>query len=166
MSEDWARLAEAIAKARKARRWTQEQLAAEAGIGYSTVQRLESGRPFSRRPSTLIPVAWALGWDDGSVTSILAGGDPTMRPDRVDADDRAGVQGPSAQLPARVTHALAEGEVLDTEVLELSHNGVTLVLVAKRDPNRDAEGNQRMAEDVEDWTRFMRKVRGILDEEA
>lgn len=76
MSEDWTRLSAAIRTARKARGWTQHQLAEKAGIGFSTVQRLEGGAPFTRRPPSLDRIERALGWQLGSADAVLAGGDP------------------------------------------------------------------------------------------
>jgi transcriptional regulator with XRE-family HTH domain len=45
---------------RRRRGWTQQQLAAAAGVGEATIARLEAGRA-EARPSTMTRIAQALG---------------------------------------------------------------------------------------------------------
>lgn len=73
---DWARLGQAIKAARLARGFSQEKLAGIAKVSLSSVQNAESGIPRSRMPQTMGPVAAALGWPQGAIEAILAGGEP------------------------------------------------------------------------------------------
>jgi transcriptional regulator with XRE-family HTH domain len=165
MIRDWERLAEAIKAARKARGWTQKDLAATARVGFSTVQRLESGKPASRTPASLPHVERALGWAHGSVEDILAGGEPTPEGTPEGQLELTQVRGTAptlaAGMPLRVIQELTEGEVLDTEVLDLSRPGsdTRMVVVIKRGAT-DASPDQ-IREDLEVWTRVQRELRRI-----
>lgn len=77
---DWLRLADHVRAARNALEMTQSDLAAKAGIGFTTVQLLERGTPRTRLPNTISAVEAALGWAPGSARAILAGGDPDTVP--------------------------------------------------------------------------------------
>lgn len=164
MGQDWKLLAEAIRGARKARGWTQGQLADAAGIGFSTVQRLESGKPYETMPLTIDRVERALGWAPGSAGEILAGGAPRPLP-----DDAAAAQASSAPtrsgLPPRVQFELAEGEVFDYDVIELTEGGGKIIVLSMHSPSRTPEDAQRQAEDAREWTRVQRKLRGLLSEQ-
>lgn len=73
----WARLGQAIATARKSQGLRQEDLAERAGVSLGSVQNAEAGAvPKARMPQTLHPIAKALGWPDGAIDDILAGGAP------------------------------------------------------------------------------------------
>ncbi|MFJ8842989.1 helix-turn-helix domain-containing protein [Streptomyces cyaneofuscatus] len=171
MSEDWTRLSAAIRTARKARGWTQHQLAEVAGIGFSTVQRLESGVPFTRRPPSLDRIERALGWKVGSADAVLAGGEPEMA-DTVDAaaaregDEVVSAQAKqTARLPRRIEHELASGEVLDTEVLQLGNSRVRMIIVATFEPG-EGDDEEAVAEDLEAWSRAQRQLRGMSPNEG
>ncbi|MFG2617748.1 helix-turn-helix domain-containing protein [Streptomyces sp. NPDC048507] len=160
MSLDWERLAEAIREARRSRGWTQADLAEVSGVGFSTVQRLEAGKPYRRRPPALDRVERALGWAAGSVDAVLEGGGP-LNADEAAAAVIARAAG-SERLPAYVAHELAAGEVVDTDVIELPDRpGVKVVVVVTRDAD---ETGDTMAEDIRAWTRMKRQLRGISGE--
>lgn len=60
---------------------TQAQLAEATGQNLSTIQNLESaryGRGFVRVPGSALIVAKYLGWGDGSVRTVLDGGEPAL----------------------------------------------------------------------------------------
>lgn len=82
---DWAKLAEAVRRARKRHGWSQPQLARRAGLGATTVKRLENGRE-SVGDRSLVAIEAALGWQYGSAQDVLDGGRPTPE---VDPDMRA-----------------------------------------------------------------------------
>lgn len=163
MSQDWKRLAEAIRAARKARGWTQSDLAEAAGIGFSSLQRLESGKPFTRMPPSVAPVERALGWTVGSAELVLVGGDPRSLQDAAQgADERSAVQVARMRLPVMVEYELAHGELVDSPVIEV-RPGLKVVMLVIRDPEGSAV--DEVASDIQAWTRVQRKLRGILAEE-
>ncbi|MER6635883.1 helix-turn-helix transcriptional regulator [Streptomyces microflavus] len=168
MSEDWTRLSAAIRTARKARGWTQHQLAEKAGIGFSTVQRLEGGAPFTRRPPSLDRIERALGWQLGSADAVLAGGDPepTGSVDAAAPREAGDIGAPPAKrLPRRIEHELASGEVLDTEVLQLGNSRVRMIIVATFEPG-DGDDQEAVAEDLEAWTRVQHQLRNMTPSEG
>ncbi|MEU1559475.1 helix-turn-helix transcriptional regulator [Streptomyces mirabilis] len=73
--ENWIALGEAIAKARRAKGWDQQELANRSGNSANTISNYERGRATrSRRvPSGYLRVAQALGWPPDSPKLILAG---------------------------------------------------------------------------------------------
>ncbi|MCX5601556.1 helix-turn-helix transcriptional regulator [Streptomyces phaeochromogenes] len=174
MSRDWNRLATAIREARKRHGWGQSELAKEAGIGYSTVQRLESGSGYTTMPLTIDRVERALGWAPRSAEAIVAGGDPVLLVEAAPGEVPATGTGeitvyPAAdfiaRLPVRIQHELTDSELVDTEVIELNRPGMRLVTFVVRDRSDEEEGAGRAAEDIKEWTRIQRRLRDI-DTEA
>ncbi|MFE7509715.1 helix-turn-helix transcriptional regulator [Streptomyces sp. NPDC057540] len=158
MHEDWGLLATEIKSARKARGMTQKELAAAADIGFSTLQRLEAGQPFTTWPPSLDRVARVFGWTPESPRLILDGGSPVLASARsVDNVSR------SRDLPARVEQALAEGDLVDTEVLELP-GGLNVVIVGRAVGPRSAEERAELADALQEWARAQRKLKGLADE--
>lgn len=160
MSQDWKRLAEAIRTARKAHGWNQQALADAAGIGFSTVQRVESGKPYRRRPAALVHIERALDWHPGSCESVLGGGDPSPVGEVGQAVQEAFAQA-GLPLPAVVRHALSEGELLDSRVLKFASGKASLVVIAKRDAGTADDGE--VGEDLLEWARVERELRGIVN---
>ena len=73
----WARLGHLLKQARRAAALTQDQLAELAGVSTASVQAAEAGTvPKLRMPTTLGPIATALGWPVGSVEAVLEGATP------------------------------------------------------------------------------------------
>ncbi|MFC8155837.1 helix-turn-helix domain-containing protein [Streptomyces cinereoruber] len=158
MDEDWRRLAAEIKTARKVLGMTQQELAEAAKIGYSSLQRLEGGQVFADIPPSVYKVAAVLGWTPESPRLILSGEKP------VAADVRSGEPaGRSRDLPARVEQALAEGDLVDTEVLELP-GGLNVVVVGRSVGPRSAEERAELADALQEWARAQRKLKGLADE--
>ncbi|GAA2485154.1 hypothetical protein GCM10010406_21760 [Streptomyces thermolineatus] len=162
MSQDWARLGSAVRARRDELHMTQVDLAKKAGVSEGTVQNIESGRAYSRRPPSLPRIESSLGWAPGSVSSILSGGSPT--PSEQPAAEAP--KKPSASyaegMPLRVMQELSDGQVLDTEVLDLTVPGsdTRMIVVLKRDKAKDVDPDQLRAE-LEEWSRLQRKLRGL-----
>lgn len=78
-TKDWVRLGEQITRRRVALNWGRDELAARARISLRTVASLERGQNPSVRDVTRYAIEHVLGWAEGSVEAILAGGDPTVR---------------------------------------------------------------------------------------
>ncbi|MFC5883330.1 helix-turn-helix domain-containing protein, partial [Streptomyces virginiae] len=119
MDRDWARLGKALQAARKASGVTQEQLADELGVGRSVVQLIERGKQFSKPSQTQRAFARRVGWADGSIEAVLAGGEPTVEPAATPPpvpDDAL----TESRLPLRIVDELADdGALLDTTVVPL-----------------------------------------------
>ncbi|MET9953547.1 helix-turn-helix domain-containing protein [Streptomyces sp. NPDC006339] len=158
MDEDWGLLATEIKAARIALGMKQKDLAKAAGIGYSSLQRLEGGHRFEAVPPSAYKLAHFFGWTHESPRLILAGGKPVL----AEPSD-APKETPRRGLPARVEAALEEGELLDTEVLELP-GGLTVVVVARQDEARSAEERAELADALREWTRTQRKLKDIAEE--
>ncbi|MER7734162.1 helix-turn-helix transcriptional regulator [Streptomyces erythrochromogenes] len=147
MDRDWARLGKALQAARRASGVTQEQLADELGVGRSAVQLIERGKEFSKPSQTQRAFARRVGWADGSIEAVLAGGEPTVEaaatpppaPDDVLTDSR---------LPLRIVDELADdGALLDTTVVPLGDDA-RMVVVVKGKPGASAAELRR---DLEKW---------------
>ncbi|KAF0647118.1 MULTISPECIES: helix-turn-helix domain-containing protein [Streptomyces] len=151
MNRDWARLGRAI----KARReqlglTTQQALADAAGVTRQTVQSLESGKPRSRMPATVAAVEKALQWDPGEASRILT-------------EPSSPVEKYAEGMPSRVRRELSDGEVVDTEVLDLGipGSGSRLVVVFKRDSPAGDMDPAELQRQVEEWTRIQRAMRHL-----
>lgn len=75
---DWAFLGACVRRDRRARRWTQEELADRAGLALRTIGKYERGEGPSGDavPSGYFAVARALGWRRGTVEEYLFGPEP------------------------------------------------------------------------------------------
>lgn len=77
----WARLGQLLKQARLARGLKQSELAAQASVSTASVQAAEAGAvPKARMPTSLGPIAAALGWPIGTVDTVLDGGNPPTAP--------------------------------------------------------------------------------------
>lgn len=120
MADDLDHLARILRDARRARRWSQQNLADAAGVSVSTVKNLEGGRSFKTSPSreTREGIEHAFDdWAQGSFDSVLAGGDPILLS-----------AGPSDERPERLpTEVPSDGwvDLDDGEVMIRIMDGVT-----------------------------------------
>lgn len=74
--EAWARLGRALSQTRQAKGLTQQDLADRAGVSLNSVQNAEAGTvPKARMPYTVPAIAALLGWPDGAIDEVLAGGE-------------------------------------------------------------------------------------------
>ncbi|MGW6695607.1 helix-turn-helix transcriptional regulator [Rhodococcus sp. NPDC054953] len=109
---DYDALARAIRDARLATGMTQVDLAAAAGVSRSSLAALETGRrPLGRLPVSLKSVTRALGWPSDRAMQILQG-EEDIEGHQADAPESAG-------LPLKVSRALADGELVDTGVIDM-----------------------------------------------
>lgn len=79
----WVDLGRAVSNARGRlgrRGWTQQELADAIEVSVKTVNTLEAGRAKGMRASTKAKLEDALGWMEGDVDRVLAGGQPRRRP--------------------------------------------------------------------------------------
>lgn len=146
----WARLGQLLKQARLARGLKQRELADQANVSTASVQAAEAGAvPKTRMPTTLGPIATALGWPAGSVDKVLDGGDPPTAPSaegwrdvsvqqQIDDEQFAGIMTTamvratenttSAEIRAATRIALDElrrqGYLTETNRVQPSTNGV------------------------------------------
>lgn len=76
-SDDLQRLGAYIRAARSACGLTSTQAAAQASISPTTLGEIERGTSAPRRALTYAAIEKVVGWAPGSVSQILAGGEPT-----------------------------------------------------------------------------------------
>lgn len=82
MDSHRARLLELVAAAREARGLDQQaDLYKAAKVSRSTAHRFESGEVVGE--TTLRKISQAVGWTADSAQNVLAGGEPTLAPDRI-----------------------------------------------------------------------------------
>lgn len=156
MDRDWKRLGSAI----KAQRehlgmTTQQELAEAAGVTRQTVQSLEAGKARTRMPATIGAVEKALKWEPGTASRILSG--QTGRP--ADSDAARFAEG----MPMRIAQELSSGQVVDTEVLDLSLPGSNsrLVVVFKQDAAAADMDPDELRAALQEWSRVQRAMRQI-----
>lgn len=133
MDGDWERLGNAVRDARNSKGLSQKGLATLAGKKRTVIQTIERGHRFRSVTKTLRNVERALGWGQGSVSIILAGGEP-LGPDRADELVVGGQLRPGfgEGLPIRVVRALAQGATLDTTIVPLSPTADMVIVVKVR----------------------------------
>jgi transcriptional regulator with XRE-family HTH domain len=147
MTREWETRLASVKAEREQRGLTQVELADAAGVTESTVQNLEGGRDYKRKPGALDAV-WA---------ALQAGDDPFDNPSVSPADRR------QASVPLRVQHELKDGDVVDTDVIDLSRGGMKMVVVVTRNPEATPADENAMRADFAEWTRVQRAIRKIAD---
>lgn len=141
MERDWERLGEALQAARRAADLSQEDMATELGVGRSTIQKIERGHEFEKPTLAIRAYARRVGWTEGSVDQVLAGGGPNhihVASAELGAarSSSEGVlsEGAVSRLPVRIVDAIEnEGALVDTAVIPLG-NGGNMVVVVKGTP--------------------------------
>ncbi|WP_329564692.1 helix-turn-helix domain-containing protein [Kitasatospora sp. NBC_01266] len=172
MTQDWARLGSALRADRQAAGDTQDSVAEALGVHRNTVTAIEAGS--SRRiTSTIRAYARELGWDDGSVEAVLAGGEP-CRTGVVEA-----VPAPSsaaedlaqrlaavlvARLPQRALQELSDGHVVDFDVVDLREDGSAAILNLVVERGADLPPAEQIRDDLREWTHVQRGMRRVVQE--
>ena len=114
MDETTRRLGQALQAAREGRRpkLTQPEAARQLGVGRSTVQNIERGQ-FVRINRTVRQYAELLGWPEGAVERVAAGGsvDEVAQEEATTSD--------TPKLPPAVEYELLANETLDSTVISL-----------------------------------------------
>lgn len=139
MQRDWSRLGAALKAAREARGLGQADVGEEIGVKRGAMRNIENGQ-LSRITPTVRAYAHVVGWSDGSVEAVLAGGEPVSaaRPSGGPEVNAAGVIA-AEELPLRIRAALADGPLIDSAVISLPGEGgeadAQMVVVVKGRPN-------------------------------
>lgn len=149
MTREWQSRLAAVKAEREQRGLTQVELADAAGVTESTIQNLEGVRTYKRKPGALDAV-WA---------ALQAGDNQAATPPHSPADR------PQAVVPLRVQHELADGDLVDTDVIDLSRGGMKMIVVVTRDPDAAPGDEDAMRADFAEWTRVQRAIRNIAGRE-
>lgn len=83
-SSGWHRLATLVKDRRRALSLTQDEIKPAGGPSAATVRNIENATQDSYKPWVLSSLERALGWEAGSIASILTGGEPTPYEDAAD----------------------------------------------------------------------------------
>jgi transcriptional regulator with XRE-family HTH domain len=116
MASDWARLGEKLKSSRSARDMEQQQVAAAIGVKRGAVRNIEQGNIAKVTP-TVRAYATLVGWADGSVEQVLAGGDPILAEAGAARVDGAA---PASDLSLHVQESLKRGPLLESRVQEVT----------------------------------------------
>ena len=120
MDEDMQRLGSALQAAREGRRpkLTQPMVAEQLGVSRTTVQNIETGK-VTKVTATIREYARLVGWPDGTVERVLAGG-PVLAPvaQQEEAAEAAPAFGTLGLSPT-VEYELRSGETLENMVIPL-----------------------------------------------
>lgn len=120
MDEDTKRLGSALQAAREGRRpkLTQSEIAEQLGVGRTTVQNIETGK-FAKVNATIREYARLVGWTDGAVDRVLAGG-PVLAPAaEAEGTAEAAIAFGTLGLAPAVEYELRSGETLESMVISL-----------------------------------------------
>lgn len=135
--DPYADLRRAIVAARKARGWSQDQLAQAAGMSRPALSDLETGETSDPRSATVQRVAKALGWTDDQLAAILRGETPgpEVSPSALATARRHLPRAPAAVLE-RYVAKVAEVERLTDEIGEIEQEyGRPIAQPSPRQPN-------------------------------
>ncbi|KMS72634.1 hypothetical protein ACZ91_64825 [Streptomyces regensis] len=127
---DWERLGRALAAAREDRGLTQVQVAGEIGVTRTPIQSIERGDKRKKATGTMRSMARLLGWADGSIEAVLAGGHPTLSGKPSPASPTEDPDSRPLELPPRITEELRDGQLLDSSVIDLTEDGSARIVVA------------------------------------
>ncbi|MFB6873695.1 helix-turn-helix domain-containing protein [Streptomyces sp. NPDC056323] len=161
---DWEELGRALKAARKAAGLKQSDVAARLGISLSSVQAIERGTVYAKPTPTIRAFAAAVGWADGSVEQVLAGGTPTASREEPPSTELSEPTAPvpEGKLPLRIVADLTdEGALLDTAVIRLPGGGQAVVVVKGKAGGTPAE----IQEALEAWRRTQPHLQELLDDE-
>lgn len=100
---DWAAIGEYVRRERRRRHMTQATFSEVIGISRRTLISLETAEADRYDPGIITTVEIALGWQDGSVESVLGGGKPQFEDD----PDLSRIRALWHLLPADVREQLA-----------------------------------------------------------
>ncbi|MEU7032668.1 helix-turn-helix transcriptional regulator [Streptomyces sp. NPDC046237] len=160
MDRDWTRLGKALQAARRALGVTQEEMANALGVGRSVIQLIEGGNEYKKPTASMRTYATRVGWADGSIERVLAGGEPIQAAAGAPAAEpgRTADENPvETGLPVRIVHELkSRGDLLDTAVIPLG-DGASMVVVVKGKPGASVDEIER---NLEAW----REAQGQLME--
>ncbi|WP_158673856.1 helix-turn-helix domain-containing protein [Streptomyces klenkii] len=168
MTRDWPALADAVKSHRRALKLTQPQLAAEAGVSTSTIQKLESGRGDvlwpNEPPAVLARVEAVFGWEPDTALAILEDGAQAPPPEPRRRSAPRGPVGGGATvtpgMPLSVTSELAGADRAVVQATVVQGPGDTRFAIVWT-AGADAAAEELTPEALEQWTRLNRAALGL-----
>jgi transcriptional regulator with XRE-family HTH domain len=143
---------------RARRDWTQGELAERAELSITTLKNVEGGRSYQKPPvAALQAIDRAFEWPKGTLEGILRKEGP--------APSAPGLS-PSLQplrerLPKRVQMELDNGEILDTEIYDLTvGGGVKMITVVIADPVKGPRDYEELRQTMRAYERIKRRQHG------
>lgn len=166
MTYDWNRLAHRIRERRAELGLTQAEIARRAGVTVMTVRNLETGRAFTRLPSSLPAMDAALDWEQGGSRTVLDGGEPTLRRETADRPSGEPVANdaspqPATPLPPAIQLMLETGDIIDYDLIALQDDAGPSVLMAFVHPSASAteESRDELRKRLSEFRRIAERVR-------
>jgi DNA-binding XRE family transcriptional regulator len=163
MDRDWARLGAALKADRERQGHTQKTAARALSAALTSIQEIERGHEYTKPTRTIRAYAQMLGWTEGSVEQVLAGGAPDYLRTDTPPTDAAVHEAPAdtdfddKRLPLRIVHELSdEGELLDTAVIKIGEKG-RAVIVVKGEPGVSAD---ELLDELRAWNRKRASLEG------
>lgn len=169
MERDWAQLGRAMARARRALGLSQIEVADAIGVTRTPIQGIERGNKFTKVTGTMRSYARLLGWADGSIEAVLAGGEPT--PAKTEQSRQEPEPSPplalAPELPLDVRYELSAeaGPVIGATVLAVpgASPGSRMIVVMKGAPDASPE---KIREDLLAWSAEQRRLRALSSAEG
>ncbi|WP_284576635.1 helix-turn-helix transcriptional regulator [Streptomyces sp. 2P-4] len=118
MSSEWAQLGKSLKAARIELGMEQQDVAAAIGVKRGALHNIERGA-IARVTHTVRAYADLVGWTDDSISDVLAGGTPTLKPPEEPAPPAPAADPLPAGLSTLVQEALREGPLLGSRVEEV-----------------------------------------------
>lgn len=168
MERDWGRLGSLLRADRTAQGLTQDDIGARIGVHRNTVRAIDSGTG-TRVTTSIRAYARELGWADGSIEAVLAGGEP-VRPApaapsalEIDAATRI-AELLVSRLPQRVLQELSDGHVVDSDVIDLRADGSAAVLTLVLERGEELPAPDQVRDDLRRWSHVQRDLRRAASE--
>lgn len=166
MDVDTKRLGSALQAAREGRRpkLTQPEAADALDVSRTTIQNIEAGR-FGKISPTVRAFAQLLGWPDGAVERVAAGG-PILAADEPDAPDVP--EADALPLPPAVEYELRSAQTLDTAVITLGpeEDDGHMIVILQGKKNASPEEVARIAARYRKARRYLQGLSTEPDEVA
>jgi transcriptional regulator with XRE-family HTH domain len=169
MERDWKRLGKALAEAREAARLTQVQVADRLGVSRTPIQAIErghtKGKPFTRISGTMRGYARLVGWVDGSIETVLAGGEPTVQAPADPQPQARSAPDEMSGLPLAILDQLrGGGPLIDATVIPLpsTRSDAHMTIVVRGEPDASPE---EIRDALLAWRKAQRHLQNLADEE-
>lgn len=161
MTQQWDRLGASLKAGREALRLTQAEVAQRIGIERNSLRLIETGTS-KRVTNTIRAYAREIGWADGSIEAVLAGGEPEVDSPPVLVFPKRSAEQPDLGLSPRLYRDLQQGHVLENVLIDLTPSGslgVAVVLIER--PGVEVTEEQQAA-DMRTWSRVQRQLLQLM----